>query len=71
MGLKAKKDYPEIRFKKSIMVGDTYSDMLFGCRLDMVNVLINDNPLEIKACLELPDFVFPDLISFAKELVRD
>jgi histidinol-phosphate phosphatase family protein len=69
MGLKARKDFPGIRFRKCIMAGDTYSDMLFGRRLDMVNVLINNNPLEIKTSGELPDFLFPDLISFAKALV--
>jgi D-glycero-D-manno-heptose 1,7-bisphosphate phosphatase len=68
LGLKARKEFPEIRFRKSIMAGDTFSDMLFGKRLDMVNVLINNNPEEIKACRELPDYLFPDLISFAKSL---
>ncbi len=69
MGLKARKDFPEIRFKKSIMAGDTFTDMLFGRRLDMINVLITEDPAEIKASKELPDFIFPDLISFARDLV--
>jgi len=30
MGLKAKKDFPTIDFTKSIMIGDTNSDILFG-----------------------------------------
>jgi histidinol-phosphate phosphatase family protein len=70
MGLKARKDFPGIRFRKSIMAGDTHSDMLFGRRLDMVNVLINSNPDEIKSSGELPDYLYPDLISFAKALVK-
>jgi len=70
MGLKARKDFPEIRFKKSIMAGDTFSDMLFGKRLDMFNVLITANPMEIRVCSEMPGLVFPDLISFAEYLKK-
>jgi len=69
LGLKARKDFPGIRFKKSIMAGDTYSDMLFGKRLNMVNVLICNDAGDIKSCGELPDYHFPDLISFAKALL--
>lgn len=68
MGLKARKDFPEIRFRNCFMAGDTFSDMLFGRRLDMVNILVTEDPMEIRVCSELPDFVFPDLISFANEL---
>lgn len=68
MGLKARKEFPSIRFSKSIMAGDTFSDMLFGHKLGMVNVLINTIPKEIRSCGELPDYLFPDLISFAKSL---
>lgn len=68
MGLKARKDYPGIRFKRSIMVGDTFSDMLFGKRLDMFNVLITNDPMEIRVCSEMPGLVFPDLVSFAEYL---
>ncbi len=40
MGLVAKKDFPEINFEKSIMVGDTDSDILFGKNLGMKTVRI-------------------------------
>ena len=36
----AQKDFPEIDFEKSIMIGDTLSDMLFAKRLKMKTVLI-------------------------------
>jgi histidinol-phosphate phosphatase family protein len=68
MGLRARKQFPSIRFRKSIMAGDTYSDMLFGERLGMVKVLISNDPRDIRACGELPDYLFPDLISFARSL---
>jgi hypothetical protein len=41
------------------MAGDTFSDMLFGRRLGMVNILVTEDPMEIRVCSELPDFVFP------------
>lgn len=40
MALKAKKDFPEIEFKKSIMIGDSLSDMEFGKKLEMVTCYI-------------------------------
>lgn len=40
MALKAQLDFPEIDFKKSIMVGDTDSDILFGKNLGMKTVRI-------------------------------
>lgn len=42
MGLKAKELYPEVNFKKSIMVGDSDSDILFGKNLGMITVKIGD-----------------------------
>src|SRR5690625_3597092 len=40
MGEKAKKDFPEINFKQSIMIGDAESDIEFARRLGMHAVLI-------------------------------
>jgi histidinol-phosphate phosphatase family protein len=36
----AKNQFPEINFKKSIMAGDTDSDMVFGKKLGMISVQI-------------------------------
>ncbi len=49
MALKAKKDFPEIIFEKSIMVGDTDSDIEFGKNLGMKTVRILS---EEKICVE-------------------
>ena len=38
MGLEAQKDFPAIDFSKSVMVGDSISDMEFGEALGMHNV---------------------------------
>jgi histidinol-phosphate phosphatase family protein len=64
MALKAKSMFPEIDFSKSVMVGDSVSDMEFGKRLGMITVLIfeNDNHHEIA------DFNFTSLQNFALAL---
>ncbi len=66
LGLKARKQFPEINFKRSIMAGDTYSDILFGYRLGMVTVLIGTDQEVVFQCSGILDYSFPDLISFAE-----
>lgn len=54
MALNAKKDFPEIDFSKSIMVGDTDSDILFGKNLGMKTVrIISEEICKVKADLEV------------------
>lgn len=73
MGMQAKKDFPEIDFKKSVMVGDSLSDMGFGSALGMVNVLVKTNE-ETKAKLEaegLPEGWYINFsISVLPELIK-
>ena len=40
MGLLTQKEFPEVRFERSVMVGDEIIDMEFGKRLGMVNVFV-------------------------------
>ena len=47
MALQAKKDFPEIDFSKSVMMGDTQSDMEFGKTMGMKVIFVGDEPLEI------------------------
>ena len=68
MALMARKDYPGLNFKKSVMVGDSISDMIFGKRLKMTNVFISDDLIQVRKNPDCIDFVFPDLISFALAL---
>lgn len=42
MGLQAKQDFPEIDFTKSIILGDSMSDMEFGRNLGMFCFLVNN-----------------------------
>ncbi|PWH86259.1 HAD-IIIA family hydrolase [Brumimicrobium oceani] len=46
MAEKAKEDFPGIDFTKSIMIGDSTSDMEFGTNAGMVNVFISDTENE-------------------------
>jgi D-glycero-D-manno-heptose 1,7-bisphosphate phosphatase len=68
MALQAKKDFPEINFTKSVMVGDSISDMEFGKKLGMYTVFIsNDNFIDLKY-KELIDANFNSLYSFIETL---
>ena len=68
MALQARRDYPGVELKRSVMVGDTASDMLFGRRAGMTTVLVGDE-LEIgRRHPHLVDYCYPDLLSYAKTL---
>ncbi|MDR0969904.1 MAG: HAD-IIIA family hydrolase [Lentimicrobiaceae bacterium] len=59
MAFMAKEMYPEIDFSKSIMVGDTESDILFGKKTGMKTVLIGNEQINLKAdlnCNSLSEF---------------
>lgn len=47
MAYQAQKDFPEIDFSKSIMVGDSVSDMEFGCAVGMTNFFISEKEIEV------------------------
>ena len=68
MGLKAKKDFSQINFKKSIMAGDSLSDMEFGKRLKMNTVWISTVEFQPMKHPRLIDFAFDSLFSFSKNL---
>lgn len=66
MALQARKDFPEIDFRKSIMVGDSKSDLQFGKRVDMITVFIGDAHPEIEAGSRLADYRFGSLAEMAE-----
>lgn len=52
MGLQAKQDFPEIDFKKSVLIGDSESDIEFGIKLGMKTIMLKNNrEIESKADL--------------------
>lgn len=70
MALQAKEEFPEICFSRSVMVGDSISDIQFGQQLGMKTVLIDTKEdereqwhLAAKQGLS-PDQVLPKLSSF-------
>lgn len=69
MGLQALADFSQIDLKKSIMAGNTLSDMEFGRNLGVaINVLIGSR-VALTDQRSLPaDISFPDLESFSKSL---
>ena len=68
MARKAKIDFPDIEFNKSIMVGDSESDMQFGKNAGMLTVLIHPGKNIPEQVRPFVDFVFQDLETFAGEL---
>lgn len=67
MLMKAYDDFPEIDFKKSIMVGDSDSDMQMGRSRSLINIYISETGERINSA----DMVFPSLIDFGRYLVDD
>lgn len=67
MGLQAQKDYPEVDFSKSVMVGDSNSDMVFGKRLEMTTVFV-DNRTGEEYDEDFIDWKCSSLIEFANSL---
>ena len=46
MALKAKEEFPEIDFSKSIIIGDSPSDMEFGKRAKMIPIMVDENNIQ-------------------------
>ncbi len=65
MALEAKKDFPEIDFEKSIMVGDSLSDIQMGKKMGMLTVYIKHS----QSSIDLADYNYPTLFDFAKDLL--
>lgn len=63
MAYMAQHDFPEIDFDKSIMIGDSNSDIEFGRNAGMYTILIGDEPVKTG-----PHDKFASLYDFAKLL---
>jgi len=62
MAYKAKKDFPEIDYKKSIVVGDSESDIAFATNINAVPFLIeSEHKSKINDVM-----VFNNLLEFAR-----
>lgn len=61
MALNAQSDFPEVDFNKSVMIGDSPSDIEMGAKLNMTTVLISNEGTGDG----VPDFHFASLNQFA------
>jgi D-glycero-D-manno-heptose 1,7-bisphosphate phosphatase len=68
MALQARKEYPEIDFKQSVMVGDTLNDMTFGHRLGMITVLTGSDFHLAQQYPDMVDHYYSSLNDFANAL---
>lgn len=69
MAFQAKRDFPEIDFSKSVMVGDSASDMVFAKALGMASVLLPGKFEDAEALSKMAvDFRFESLLDFARNV---
>ena len=69
MGLQAQEDFPLIDFKRSVMVGNSLSDMEFGKRLSMHTVFLTTKHDAVEMPNDLVDEQYPSLEAWAKTLM--
>jgi len=70
MALDAKDDFHDIDFRKSVMVGDSLSDMVFGRTLSMITVLIDNESKPVTDSEGYIDLRYKSLLEFANELLK-
>jgi D-glycero-D-manno-heptose 1,7-bisphosphate phosphatase len=69
MGYMAKNDFPEIDFSKSIMIGNTISDMAFGRNIGAYTIFLPTTKPETDQNDHRIDLVFNSLFDFSKTLL--
>lgn len=69
MGLQAKEEFPQIDFAKSIMIGNTITDMEFGRKVGIAaNIFLPTTNPYIGVQHPMIDIVYPDLSSVSKAI---
>jgi len=69
MGLQAQEDFPAIDFKRSIIVGNSLSDMEFGKRLGMYTIFLNTKHDPFEMPNDLIDEQYPSLQAWVRSMV--
>ncbi len=69
MAFAAQKDFPEIDFRRSVMVGNNISDMEFGRNAGMFTVFLRTTQPETSIPHPAIDGIYNSLYDFAKHLV--
>lgn len=70
MGYQAKQDFPEIDFTKSIMVGNTLSDMEFGRNIGAYTIFLPTTRPEVELSDSRIDLVQNTLLDFSRTLLK-
>jgi histidinol-phosphate phosphatase family protein len=68
MAWQAKKEYPDIDFKCSIMVGDSVTDMQFGKNAEMTTVFLSNEDIDNQ---KSADYFFKDLYDFSTNGIKN
>lgn len=71
MALQAKQDFPGIDFSRSMMAGDSFSDMEFAQKAGIPRFLIGEKYTDSKDTFKSQYNWFPDLLTFTKQLIKD
>lgn len=71
MGLQAQEDFPQIDFRRSVMVGNSMSDMEFGKKLNMHTVFLTTKHEPVELPSDLVDEQYPSLMDWAKSMVAE
>lgn len=69
MGLQAQEDFPQIDFKKSVMVGNSMSDMEFGKRLSMYTIFLTTKHEPVTLPNDLINEQYDSLYAWATRLI--
>lgn len=69
MGLQAQQDFPNVDFRKSVMVGNSISDMEFGKRLNMYTVFLTTKHEPVSLPHDLIDEQYSSLYAWANRLI--
>jgi D-glycero-alpha-D-manno-heptose 1-phosphate guanylyltransferase len=70
MAVQAIKDFPDININKSIIVGNSLSDMKFGRYAGMYTVFVSTTNKTVSLPHNDIDLIFEDLSSFASSLIK-
>lgn len=68
MAFQVQRDFPEVLFSKSIMVGNSKSDIFFGKKAGLYTVLVGKKYLSNDAIFDIADAYFSNLYQFALSL---
>lgn len=69
MGMQAQEDFPEIDFRRSVMVGNSISDMEFGKRLSMHTIFLTTKHEPVSLPNDLIDEQYPSLQAWATSMI--